>query len=62
MSEARQKLIDLALEKYPGTTQAHAEKVADQILKEEREKIRKEVQDDGGRSIKQKIKRRAGIK
>ena len=58
MSEARQKLIDLALEKYPGTTQKNAEKVADEILKEERQKIRKESQSD----FKEKIKKTAGIK
>jgi len=58
MSEARQKLIKLCLEKYPGTTQAHAEKIADEILKEEREKVRKELHG----SIKSRIKRKAGIK
>lgn len=56
--KARQKLIDLALEKYPGITQGNAEKVADEILKEEREKVRKESQSD----VKQKIKKKAGIK
>ena len=58
MSEARQKIIKLCLEKYPGTTKAHASKIADQILKEEREKVRKELQSD----VKSRIKRRAGIK
>lgn len=54
MSEARQKLIKLCLEKYPGTSKAHAEKIADQILKEEREKSQSD--------IKTRIKRKAGIK
>ena len=58
MSEAREKIIALALEKHPHITQRNAEKVADQILKEEREKIRKELQ--GG--VKSRIKKQAGIK
>jgi len=55
---AREKLIKLCLEKYPGTTQKNAENVADQILKEERDKIKNESQS----GIKSRIKKLAGIK
>lgn len=56
MSEARarEKIIALALKKYPHITQKNAENVANEILAEEREKSQSDV--------KSRIKRKAGIK
>lgn len=62
MSKAREKIIALALEKHPGISKENAGRIADQILKEEREKIRKESQGGGGSDIKSRIKRKAGLK
>lgn len=58
MSKAREKIIALALKKHPGTSKENAGRIADQILKEERAKIRKESQSD----VKSRIKKKAGIK
>ena len=58
MNKTKEKLIALALEKYPHITQKNAEDVANKILAEEREKIRKESQSD----VKSSIKRKAGLK
>jgi|GEM_PF-5672228 len=58
MSKAREKLIALAFKTRPNISKENAESVADEILEQERSRIRKESHS----GFKSKIKRLAGLK